>query len=205
MANIPQREPDVRASDADRERFAHVLRQAAGDGRLTLAETEERLGWVFASRTIGQLEQLVADLAPEVYAGSTAAASGLPSWSSAYAVMSGCKRRGPWSAPKRFTAFSFWGKSSIDLREAVFPAGETKITAFAFMGGVEVVVPPDLNVQVEGVGMMGGFGQGASGPGAAGSPLVIVTGLAMWGSVSVKRRERRADRRARRSGRRSRR
>jgi len=47
--------PDYRASDADRERVAEVLRRHCGDGRLSLDELSERLGEVYAARTLGQL------------------------------------------------------------------------------------------------------------------------------------------------------
>ena len=51
-----------RASDADREAVAEVLRRAAGDGRLTLEELEERLDSTYSARTYGDLEPIVADL-----------------------------------------------------------------------------------------------------------------------------------------------
>jgi hypothetical protein len=50
------------ASDADRERVAERLRAAAGDGRLTPVELEERLERGFSARTEAELEPLVADL-----------------------------------------------------------------------------------------------------------------------------------------------
>jgi hypothetical protein len=53
---------ELRASDADRERVAERLRVAAGDGRLTPAELEERLEEAFSARTGAELEPLVADL-----------------------------------------------------------------------------------------------------------------------------------------------
>ena len=55
----------LRIGDADRERVADRLRQAAGEGRLSPEELEERLGAAFAARTAGELEPLVADLPPE--------------------------------------------------------------------------------------------------------------------------------------------
>ena len=48
--------------DADRERVAERLRTAAGEGRLTPAELEERLERAFSARTETELEPLVADL-----------------------------------------------------------------------------------------------------------------------------------------------
>ena len=53
---------DLRASDADREMTVEVLRQNAGDGRLTLDEMTERIDHVYAARTLGELDVLVHDL-----------------------------------------------------------------------------------------------------------------------------------------------
>jgi len=53
---------ELLASDADRERIAEGLRIAAGEGRLTPEELEERLERAFAARTNADLEPLVVDL-----------------------------------------------------------------------------------------------------------------------------------------------
>ena len=53
---------DLRASDADRERSAELLRSAAAEGRLTADELEERLERAFSARTEAELTPLVADL-----------------------------------------------------------------------------------------------------------------------------------------------
>ena len=52
----------LRASDADREQVAERLRQATAEGRLVAEELEERLEAVFAARTYGELDAVVADL-----------------------------------------------------------------------------------------------------------------------------------------------
>lgn len=54
----------VRVSDADREAIAARLRHAAGEGRLTLAETDERLAGAYAARFAEDLDTLVRDLPP---------------------------------------------------------------------------------------------------------------------------------------------
>ncbi|HEY6744256.1 MAG TPA: DUF1707 domain-containing protein [Mycobacteriales bacterium] len=54
--------PAVRASDADRERVAAILRGAAGQGLLTLAEVDERLAAVYAATYVTDLGPLTADL-----------------------------------------------------------------------------------------------------------------------------------------------
>jgi hypothetical protein len=57
MAELP-----IRASDADRERVAATLRDAAGQGLLTLAEVDERLARVYAATHVEDLAPLTADL-----------------------------------------------------------------------------------------------------------------------------------------------
>lgn len=52
----------VRASDADRDRFADLLREQTAQGRLSLEEFSERVGAVYAATTRGELDRLVADL-----------------------------------------------------------------------------------------------------------------------------------------------
>jgi hypothetical protein len=52
----------MRAADVDRERIAARLRDALGEGRLTLDELDDRLRDVYAAKTFGDLDRIVADL-----------------------------------------------------------------------------------------------------------------------------------------------
>jgi hypothetical protein len=61
MSEQPTR---VRASDAERERVAEVLRHAMSEGRLTLAEGEERLAAAYAATYRDELPPITADLPP---------------------------------------------------------------------------------------------------------------------------------------------
>jgi hypothetical protein len=53
---------EIRASDAEREQTADLIRQAAAEGRLTMAEVEERLTTTYGARLRHELPPLVADL-----------------------------------------------------------------------------------------------------------------------------------------------
>jgi len=55
-------DPRLRASDADRERTASLLREHHAVGRLTAEEFDERLNKVFTAKTMGELDALLADL-----------------------------------------------------------------------------------------------------------------------------------------------
>jgi hypothetical protein len=54
--------PELRASDADRERAVAALRDHAAAGRLEAAELENRVGAALRARTLSELEPLLADL-----------------------------------------------------------------------------------------------------------------------------------------------
>jgi hypothetical protein len=200
--------PQLRASDADRERVAEVLRDALAEGRLDMEEFDERLGAAYQARTYAELEPLTRDLPS---AGAAAPMPAVPaepsartSWAAriggratsrkAIAVMGGFQRKGTWIAPRRFTAFAFWGGGEIDLREARFEDREVEIRCFTIMGGMNVVCPPGVEVEVRGVGICGGFDHTAHGEGEPGAPRVVVTGLALMGGVGTERKRRKGER-----------
>ncbi|MFG2377346.1 DUF1707 domain-containing protein [Streptomyces sp. NPDC048504] len=202
--------PELRASDADRERVAEVLRDAVAEGRLDMEEFEERLEATYKARTYGELTPITQDLPvagvtpprvnmvkEPVDSGSWAGriVGGEGSSTAAVAIMSGFQRKGRWTVPKRFTAFAFWGGGEIDLREANFADREVEINCVAIMGGAQVIVPPGVEVVVRGIGIMGGFDHSQEGvPGDPGAPRVIITGFAFWGGVGVERKVTRAER-----------
>lgn len=55
-------DPSIRASDADRDRTASLLREHLAAGRLTPEEFNERLDRAFAARTVGEIDALLKDL-----------------------------------------------------------------------------------------------------------------------------------------------
>ncbi|SNS28640.1 protein of unknown function [Actinomadura meyerae] len=57
--------PDIRASDADRDRVASSLREHCALGRITMDELQERLESVYAARTFGELQEVTSDLPEE--------------------------------------------------------------------------------------------------------------------------------------------
>ncbi|MEU1789210.1 DUF1707 domain-containing protein [Streptomyces sparsogenes] len=204
MAPRPQAGSQMRASDAERERIAEALREGVAEGRLTMEEFEERLDAAYRARTHAELEPLVQDLpvpgrpaaagpAPAAEGGWAGRIGSTPTSRTGIAVMSGFQRKGRWTVPRRFTSFVFWGGGEIDLREARFEDRDTVIRCFAIMGGIQVTAPPDLDVHVGGVGILGAFDNSGSGEGSPDSPRVTVTGLALFGGVAVERKLRKEE------------
>jgi hypothetical protein len=188
----------LRASDADRERVADIIREAAAEGRLSMEELDERLDAVYAAKTYAELEPITHDLphpgTRHVPVPSAAPArdvhrfGGEPTSSAAIALMGGFSRKGDWVVPKNFTAVAIMGGGEIDLREARYADPVVTIHAVTIMGGIEITVPEDASVQVTGIGIMGGFDHGATGGGQSGGPTIIVNGVAFMGGVEVKRK-----------------
>jgi hypothetical protein len=110
------------------------------------------------------------------------------------AILSGFERKGRWTVPKRFNCFAFMGGGEIDLREANFADREVEINCVAIMGGLQVTVPPGVEVVVRGIGVMGGFEHPRDdGPPEPGAPRVVIGGFAFWGGVGVERKVTRAE------------
>ncbi|MEV7088661.1 DUF1707 domain-containing protein [Streptomyces sp. NPDC093085] len=211
--------PETRASDTEREQVAERLREAMAEGRLTMEEFDERLGAAYQARTHGELVPLVRDLpAPgstadlartgtsssAVPAGDTApgrwadrVGRGPATSKGAFAFWGGFRRRGTWTVGRKFTAVVFQAGGEIDLREARFEDRDAVIRCVTIMGGVHVTAPPDMQVEVRGFGLMGGFGEtdDKETPVSPGSPRVIVTGFALMGGVGVERKLREEERR----------
>jgi len=74
QAGVP--DPNVRASDADRERIVEQLRQHTADGRLTMDEFEERMTAAYAAKTYRELAELTRDLPVDLGARSGGTAAG---------------------------------------------------------------------------------------------------------------------------------
>jgi hypothetical protein len=179
----------MRVSDADRNKVAEILREAAGDGRIDFTELDERLEATYAAKTYAELVPITHDLAPAVHAGGSSVAR--VERDRAVAIMGGVERRGIWVVPEHFSVFCLMGGAELDLREATFSAREVTLTINTFMGGANIIVNPATNVVVHGVGIMGGYSAPRSGPDlqlTADSPTVHVKGVAIMGGVSVVRK-----------------
>jgi hypothetical protein len=189
----------LRISDDDRHRVSEVLREAAGEGRLDIEELDERLEATYSAKVYADLVPILADLPdsqlPAIRAAATPArAAGSATgrrYDSSFAMMGGQSRKGVWDIGPEHRAVTIMGGIDLDLREAVFETNEIVINAVAIMGGIDIYVNATTKVSVEGVGIMGDFDQARDKVEAQltpDSPTVRVTGVALMGSVTVKRR-----------------
>ena len=210
-------DPETTLADA-KEESIDVLAECFARDMLTVEEFERRVSIVHAAATMPELAQAVDGIrtgspaagpaprsasvealqrmTPDVPAGRVRASD------RTIALFGETKRVGRWIPARQNTFVAALGSAVIDLREAMLGPGECRIQALAFMGSVEILVPPGLHVQCAGSAILGSFGEQPGDPSAPldpDAPVVRIDGVAVLGSVEVEcRRPGESKRQARR-------
>lgn len=193
----PARAAELRASDADRDRVADLLRDALAEGRLTADEHAERVEGVLNAKTVGELEVFIRDLpvahqdrpAPAYAAAPNRPVDGvIPAEAEEHvvAVFSAATRRGRWRAGRRVHAFSVFGSVEIDLSEAIFEYQQVMIKAVSVFGDVQIRVPENVSLRGTGGGVLGNFEVETLDSADPDAPVVHVDGWAILGNVEAR-------------------
>jgi hypothetical protein len=190
---------DLRCSDVDRDRVAEALRQAAGDGRLTLSELEERLDAAFRARTYGELEPITADLpqgpypvpglsAPTTVAHPAQAGARLPAtrFERVMTVLGDEQRSGRWEVPARLDVTCLLGDVKLDFTEAIVRHREVVVQVAAILGSVTLIVPDGIDVRLDLSATILGEGKQRTGTVTPGGPVYWVRGFVILGDVTVR-------------------
>jgi hypothetical protein len=145
----------LRASHEDRDRVVEILRVAAGDGRLTSDELDERLEAALTARTVGELAVLTTDLP----APGLAAAAAVPEPKDVVRIQcsSGSARRdGTWVVPRRMEVQVSSGSVRLDFSEAVISQPVLHIDADVQSGSLRLVTRPGIVVDTDEVAVRSG-------------------------------------------------
>jgi hypothetical protein len=180
-----------------REQVIAVLTEQYSRDTFELDELERRLDLAHRADTVAALDAIVADLG--VVTSDTALTAPLvdaatlaqwPERKRLVAIFGGFEKRGAWKCPRHVTVAAIMGGAEVDLREAEMAPGVTEMNVVAIMGGVELIVPPWLSVEVDATAIMGGFEELHRAPTTPepGRRVLRVTGVAIMGGVSVETR-----------------
>lgn len=182
-----------------RERRTQVialLSQAFARDVFEVDELERRMEVAQRAITVAELDSLVADVDPSARplpAVQRLDPSGAerPDQQHLLAAFGGVDRRGRWIVPRKLSVFCVMGGASLDFREADLGPGVSEISVVCMAGGVEILVPPNVAVDLAANAILGGFDQSHRGLDALGTEPVAtlrITGLAIAGGVSVETR-----------------
>ena len=153
----------LRASHADREQVAEVLRVAAGDGRLSPEELDERLERALTARTYDELATVIADLP----AAGTAIAAAVPLSPATRAATpkelirlhcssGNAERTGRWVVPSRMDLKVSSGHITLDFTQAVITQPALQIDAEVRSGHITLITKPGIVVDADDVTVRSG-------------------------------------------------
>ena len=139
-------------SPAARERVIALLTERYAHDALTLDEFERRAGAAYAARTPGDLAALTADLGDGPV---PAIRASLPAMN--LGVVLGNIVRNMHAVPRRLDIRTVLGNIELDLTHASFAPGVTEISLHAFMGNIEIQLPPHVGVEDHVSAVLGSF------------------------------------------------
>jgi hypothetical protein len=172
--------PELRASDADRERVVLALREHTAAGRLTLEEFGERMGRAYEARTIAELDDLGRDL-PDPATASRRSPTRFTG-----VVFGSAERTGRLRLPRRSRALVVFGNVDLDLRRAELSGDAASLTAFLLFGNIDVYVPEGVEVDLGGLTVFGHRREwGSDVPAHATALLLRVKIYALFGTADV--------------------
>jgi len=180
----------------ERERVIARLADAFARDLLSVEDFEDRLGLAHRAMTTAELVPLERDLG-EVVPATTAAplvpvvpASEVREHRTLVAIMGGVSRSGGWVPARHTKIYTCMGGVELDFRDAMMPPGVTEITVYAMWGGVSIIVPPQLSVEIEGIAIMGGFDHTLRAPPQLDPdrPRLRIGGVVVMGGVQIETR-----------------
>ncbi len=138
----------LRASHQDRDRVVEILRVAAGDGRLTAEELDQRLEAALTARTYAELAMLTTDLPAAGPAAAVAAVE--PKDVVRIDCGSGSAARdGRWVVPRRIEVQVTSGEVRLDFTQAAVTQPSLRIDASVSSGRLKLVTRPGIVVDAD--------------------------------------------------------
>ena len=159
-----------------------MLRTAAGDGRLTADDLDQRLEVALSARTRAELEPLLADL-------TTTAVAEVPDLVRIECGSGTARRDSSWVVPRRLEIDIGSGSVRLDFRQAVIAVPELRITVQITSGSLKLITRPGIVVDADEVTVKSGSVRVVAPPAGPGAPVelrVKVSGRVGSGSVSAR-------------------
>lgn len=182
---------DLAASDADRDRVITLLTTAQAEGRLSVAERDQRITAARTAETFDDLVPLTRDLVSPTGPAARPVVNYDESRSvdeadQIVAIFAGATRKHRWRVRRNTSILAMFGGVDLDLTEATFEGHELTFNVFCLFGGVSVIVPPGTDVDCRVMAVFGGAEARKVGPPDGVAPRLVVKGFCGFGGVEVR-------------------
>jgi len=187
-----------------REQVIDQLKGNYAHNNILIEEFERRLEIATASEDRFELLKVVQDLptvqspggAPEQewsgQAGNVTLNLGrVREYDSMVAIFSGVDRKGLWRPARSSKLLALFGGMDIDYSGAYMPPGESYADIMCVFGGIDMIVPEGLNVEVHGVPLFGGIDNKTTGEYIPGAPTLHIRAFILFGGLEIKHRKKR--------------
>ncbi|MFF4818198.1 DUF1707 domain-containing protein [Kitasatospora sp. NPDC001309] len=144
--------PALRASHADRDRVVAALGVAAGDGRLSPEELDERVEAALSARTVADLAALTADLPPVSVSATGVVAEGRDVLRIEQ-KFTRTERVGAWVLPRRLEIAAEWCHVKLDFTQAVITHDTLEVDVDMQGGNLALIVGPGIVVDPYGLSL----------------------------------------------------
>jgi hypothetical protein len=180
-----------------RDRRASVITRVSDAYATDLFDVDEldrRLDLAHSARTVAELDTLTEDLGEPTTALVAVTSSiqvaddaNRPTTKRLRVIMSSVEREGRWIVPKETAMRIFWGNAELDFREASLAPGVTTIDVRVTMGNLELILPPELAIDVDVSSVMGSVEQRHRLPvdPDPSRPMLRVTGRVLMGNLEI--------------------
>ncbi|MBA3919951.1 MAG: hypothetical protein C0516_15410 [Gemmatimonas sp.] len=182
----------VAVNERMRERAVAALATAYANDQLSVEELDARLAHVFRVQTTQDLASLLADPSRPGHSLDDvqrvdAPDEQVPARALLIAAMGGFGVKGEYIVPRHLKAWAVAGGGELDLSKARFGRGVTRIDVTAFMGGVDLILPEGVRVEVVGTAFLGGVEHDAGRMQPLDdAPVVRIDGTAVMGGLDIK-------------------
>lgn len=101
-------------------------------------------------------------------------------------ILGGTTRKGLWRPARNTQAVSVLGGIDLDYTDAEMPPGVTELSVFCLLGGVDIKVPPGMNVEIQSVPILGGVDDKSEPSGSSDDPVLRIRAVTILGGVDIK-------------------
>ncbi|MCA1755749.1 MAG: hypothetical protein LC641_13845 [Spirochaeta sp.] len=180
--NINEHELGLRIEHAEASRTHSELRALVADLPLFLEPNDAPGGGKISGKT-----SVAAPAVTETIDTGVDTNSGQVSkTATVFALLGGTERRGIWRPARSTKVLAVMGGVDLDYRKALFPPGRTRVTALCIMGGLDIVVPPGVEVELTALPILGGVDNRTDSPEEPSAPVLEVRAVAIMGGVDIR-------------------